>query len=69
MGVKKVSLSMPSVVGPYASINCALALRRGTPDGDQRVNSFGASDVVATSGGSDGGLFEIDLRDERYLPF
>ena len=40
-------------------------------DGDDRfVNNFAAIQSIATSHGvNDGGLFELNFRDERYLPF
>ena len=39
--------------------------------GDPRiVHSFAAADAIATSSAqNDGGLFELNFRDERYLPF
>jgi peptidoglycan hydrolase-like protein with peptidoglycan-binding domain len=41
------------------------------PDGDQRfADLFGAvQSVVTSSGQADSGLFETNLRDERFLPF
>jgi hypothetical protein len=37
---------------------------------DRFVNNFAAVQSIATSHGSaDGGLFEVNFRDERYLPF
>ena len=85
--VKTVALSIPSVVGPYASVNCTLTLqasslrvspllangvygRDPTQDDDRFVDYFGSTDVIVTSGASnDSGLFETNLRDERFLPF
>jgi hypothetical protein len=85
--IKNVGLSVPSVVGPYTSLNCTLSLQsstvrtspllangtyaRDTTQADDRfADYFGASDVIVTSGGTnDGGLFETNLRDERFLPF
>ena len=85
--IKNVSLSVPSVVGPYTSLNCTLSLQnstvrtspllangtyaRDTTQADDRfADYFGASDVIVTSGGTnDGGMFETNLRDERFLPF
>jgi hypothetical protein len=85
--VKSVALSLPIVVGPYASVNCMLALqassvrtsallangvygRNPTQDDDRFVDYFGSTDVIVTSGASnDSGLFETNLRDERFLPF
>ena len=85
--IKNVGLSVPSVVGPYTSLNCTLSLQsstvrtspllangtyaRDTTQADDRFTDyFGAADVIVTSGGTnDGGMFETNLRDERFLPF
>ena len=85
--IKAVALSIPSVVGPYTSINCTLSLqsssvrvspllangtygRNLTQDDDRFVDYFGSTDVIVTSGGSnDSGMFETNLRDDRFLPF
>jgi hypothetical protein len=84
--IKSVALSLPSVVGPYTSVNCTLSLlrssvrksplpkddeyaRQGAED-DRFVDYVGAVQSVVTSAASnDSGLFETDLRDERFLPF
>lgn len=86
--IKSVALSIPAVVGPYASVNCTLSLQSSSlritatadPSGDDyprqgpgdgRFRDFaGASQSIVTSGGqNDSGLFEANLRDERFLPF
>jgi hypothetical protein len=85
--IRSVALSIPSVVGPYASVNCTLSLqassvrvspllangvyaRDPTQDDIRFTDYFGATDVVVTSGASnDSGMFETNLRDERFLPF
>ncbi len=85
--IKSVGLSVPSVVGPYTSLNCTLALQsstvrvssqlangvyaRDTAQADDRfVDYFGSTDAIVTSGGSnDSGMFETNLRDDRFLPF
>ena len=85
--VKSVSLSVPSVVGPYTPVNCTLSLqsstirtspllanggyaRNTTQDDDRFTDYFGSTDEIVTSGGSaDSGMFETNLRDERFLPF
>jgi len=85
--IKSVGLSVPSVVGPYTSLNCTLALQsstvrvssqlangvyaRDTSQADGRfVDYFGSTDAIVTSGGSnDSGMFETNLRDDRFLPF
>jgi hypothetical protein len=85
--IKSVSLSVPSVVGPYTPVNCTLSLqsstvrtspllanggyaRNTTQDDDRFTDYFGSTDEIVTSGGSaDSGMFETNLRDERFLPF
>ena len=84
--IKSVALSIPSVVGPYISVNCTLSLLRSSPrksplsrdgeyarqgSGDDRfVDYIGSVQSIVTSGASnDSGLFETNLRDERFLPF
>lgn len=84
--IKTVSVSIPCVTGPYASVNCTLTMLkssiRTTPilrDGvydredaeDDRFQDYFGSmqSIVTSSAQNDGGLFETNLRDERYLPF
>jgi hypothetical protein len=85
--IKSVSLSVPSVVGPYTSLNCTLSLQRSSvrvspllnngvygrdpANADSRfVDYFGSADTIVTSSGTnDSGMFEINLKDERFLPF
>ena len=100
--IKNVSLSVPSVVGPYASINCRLSLihseirvsldqngstayprERNADNPDDRFADVNAESVggslfvlsretaamVTSHAQGDSGLFETNLRDERYLPF
>lgn len=83
--IKRVGLSIPSVVGPYATVNCTLSLLRSTmrksaiagdsyarlgTEDDRFVDYTGAVQSIVTSAASDdGGLFETNLRDERFLPF
>ncbi len=83
--IRTVALSVPAVTGPYAGVNCKLTLlkssiRKSTLlDGtyeregleDERFQDYFGSiqSVVASSAQQDSGLFETNLRDERYLPF
>ncbi|MHB8915389.1 MAG: Tc toxin subunit A-related protein, partial [Thiobacillus sp.] len=86
--IKSVSVSIPSVTGPYTSVSCKLTLlkskvrhernlkesnrylRVDEPDDDRFTDYFGASEAIVTSTGTgDSGLFETNLRDERFLPF
>jgi hypothetical protein len=83
--VKSVAVSIPCVVGPYTGVNCTLTLlnssvrkspvagddyaRQGAED-DRFVDYIGsAQSIVTSSGQNDSGLFETNLRDERFLPF
>jgi hypothetical protein len=84
--IKSVSITIPSVVGPYTSINCTLTLLSNktriksnaqgnypedlvNPD-NRFITNFAAMQAIATSTAqNDSGLFELNFRDERYLPF
>jgi len=84
--IKNVALSIPSVVGPYTSVNCTLSLLKSSlrkssvpkdgeyarqgPEDDRFVDYVGAvQSIVTSSGQNDSGMFETNLRDERFLPF
>lgn len=84
--IKNVSVSIPSVTGPYTSVNCTLSLLKSAirkspllkedeyyrrPDNDDRfIDYFGTiQSIVTSSGNNDSGMFETNLRDERFLPF
>ena len=83
--IKSVAVSIPCITGPYAGVNCTLTLLkssvRTTPvvgdeyaradAEDTRFNDYFGSlqSIVTSSGQNDSGLFETNLRDERYLPF
>ncbi len=83
--IKSVAVSIPCVTGPYAGVNCTLTLLkssiRTTPvvgddyaradAEDTRFSDYFGSlqSIVTSSGQNDSGLFETNLRDERYLPF
>ncbi len=83
--IKSVAVSIPAVVGPYTSVNCTVSLlrsslrkspiagddyaRQGSED-DRFVDYIGAvHSMVTSSGQNDSGLFETNLRDDRFLPF
>jgi hypothetical protein len=83
--IKTVAVSIPCVTGPYAGVNCTLTLLkssiRKTPivgdqyaridaEDDRFSDNFGSlQSIVTSSAQNDAGLFEPNLRDERYLPF
>lgn len=83
--MKSVGITVPCVTGPYTGINCTLTLlsssirhvntlsasKYARHANDQRfADSAGTvQSIVTSSGQNDSGLFETNLRDERYLPF
>jgi hypothetical protein len=84
--IKSVALSIPSVVGPYTSVNCTLSLlksslrkspiagddytRKPGSEDERFVDYVGAVQSIVTSGANnESGMFETNLRDERFLPF
>jgi hypothetical protein len=83
--LKSVSMSLPCIAGPYTSVSAKLSLvnnryRKNTnpgagyaedPAGDDRfIFNVGAIQSIATSNAqNDSGVFELNFRDERYLPF
>lgn len=71
--LKSVSLSIPCVAGPYTTIACELSLtHHKICDINDDIFSEGnpVGQIIATSSAqNDSGLFEMNFRDERYLPF
>ncbi|MGB2220721.1 neuraminidase-like domain-containing protein [Neptunomonas phycophila] len=54
--IKNVRLTIPAVTGPYTTLAAEL------------THSSGAK-IATSSGQNDSGLFELNFRDERFLPF
>jgi hypothetical protein len=54
--IKAVAVTIPAVTGPHAGVHGKLSLR-------------GSDAIVISHGVNDSGLFEQNLRDERFLPF
>lgn len=83
--IRSVAISIPCVTGLYTSVNCTLTLTKssirkeiGVGDGYARLGTedsrfsdyYGSAQAIVTSTAqNDGGMFETNLRDERYLPF
>lgn len=82
---KSVSISIPCISGPYVSVNCTLTLlkssirktsvirdayARSDAEDSRFEDYFGSlQSIVTSSAQKDSGMFETNLRDERYLPF
>jgi hypothetical protein len=83
--IKSVALTVPCVVGPYTSLNCTLRLLEHkfrtsaiandypekTDETDDRFSTFNVpiTAIAVSSGQNDSGVFELNFKDERYLPF
>jgi hypothetical protein len=83
--IKSVSLTIPCITGPYTGVNCTLTLFKSSIRHDNTLlngkyfreeedprftDRLGVvQSIVTSSGQNDSGLFEVNLRDERYLPF
>jgi hypothetical protein len=83
--LKSVAVTIPCVTGPYTNVNCTMTLLRNsarvssTPadpyprtggEDNRFVDGMAAiQSVVTSTGQNDAGLFEPNLRDERFLPF
>jgi hypothetical protein len=83
--IKTVALSVPCVTGTYAGVNCKLTLlnssvrkstllngtyaREGLEDNRFQDYFGNVQSIVTSSAQQDSGLFETNLKDERYLPF
>ena len=83
--IKSAGLTIPAVIGPYASVNGTLRLEsseirvddtlaggtyaRQNPDSRFRNGRSATDAIVVSSAQADSGLFETNLRDDRYLPF
>ncbi len=74
--IKSVRLTIPCVVGPYVNVPAMLTLTdsmiRLAPDVNADLLGgprYAHTTVAASTANNDGGQFELNFRDERYLPF
>ena len=72
--LKSVNVSLQCTPGPYQSVNGSLTLSRSEtllkPTDTSATQDNAGVALIATSGAAnDTGLFELNFRDERYLPF
>lgn len=74
--MRAVRVTMPAVAGPQTSIGATLTLLRDDLRTDASLEdtavrtTYGGTKRIATSHArEDGGMFELNFRDERYLPF
>lgn len=75
--IKSARLTIPCVTGPYTNVSATLSLTESRmrkepatgPDNLQLVPPMRAVTVAASTGQNDAGVFRMDFRDERYMPF
>lgn len=83
--IKTVSISIPCVAGPYTSVSCKLRLlenkyrnnttnaaaydEAGPPDPRFVYGAATVQSVALSHSQNDSGMFEMNFRDEKYLPF
>ncbi len=73
--VKSARLTIPCITGPYSNVSAVLTLkeshiRKTTDDSDLTLVPPSRTTSVATSTAqNDSGVFRLDFRDERYMPF
>ncbi|MEO5563675.1 MAG: hypothetical protein ABIR18_09580, partial [Chitinophagaceae bacterium] len=74
--IKSVKLNIPCVAGPFTNISCKLSLvdskMRKEPSADADLEGIPVqklTSIATSSAQGDSGIFELNFRDERYLPF
>lgn len=70
--IKSISISIPCVAGPYTTIGAMLTQSAAwiEPASGPISGGFTSQVAIATSSAqNDNGMFELNFRDERYLPF
>ena len=81
--IEALSITMPCVTGPYTSVNCKLTLVSSkihvdpvatspqdyVQDSHFITNFAATQSIVTSSAQNDSGMFELNYRDQRYLPF
>lgn len=78
--IKSVSVSVPCVVGPYVGVTGTLRLMKSklrdkaivsgnySDEANYKVSYLPTQAIATSTGQNDSGLFELNFRDERYLP-
>ena len=80
--IKSLSLSIPCIAGPYTRINAVLHLQKHKyrhtalaacygADSDENfsTNLTPITRIALSTAQNDSGMFELNFKDERYLPF
>jgi Tc toxin complex TcA C-terminal TcB-binding domain/Neuraminidase-like domain/PA14 domain/Salmonella virulence plasmid 28.1kDa A protein/Putative peptidoglycan binding domain len=82
--IKSVRISIPCVAGPFTNVSAKLTYQGGSMRMQSNLGSYSGnpakdnlvdwanpvcSSMVASSGQNDAGMFELNFRDDRYLPY
>jgi hypothetical protein len=75
--IKTVSISIPCIAGPNTNISAILTLNKAVIRPTGASNSYTPADpqsiplesIMTSSAQNDSGVFELNFKDERYLPF
>ena len=78
--IKSVRLSIPCIVGPYTNVSTRLTLldswvrtkddfNKGDLNDEDKLKIAKDTSITTSSAQNDSGMFELNFRDERYLPF
>lgn len=75
--IVSVQVTIPCIAGPYTNVAATLTMTKGSlkkdaigSDDTTDVFPYRGSNMVATSNAvNDGGQFDLNFRDERFLPF
>lgn len=72
--IKSVRITIPCVAGPYTNIGAKLTLQKHSiemvdGDGIGTPQVAQAASISSSTANNDSGVFELNFRDERYLPF
>ncbi len=75
--IVSLGITLPCIVGPYTNVAATLTMTKGSlrttasvsPPSANGYTYKGSSMVATSSANNDGGQFELNFRDERFLPF
>ncbi|MFC0773417.1 Tc toxin subunit A-related protein [Terrimonas alba] len=78
--IKSVRLTIPCIAGPYTNISTKLSLVNSWCRKNDQLDTsivqnqleslpYGKDSITTSSAQNDSGMFELNFRDERYLPF
>ncbi|MBN1970838.1 MAG: hypothetical protein JXR48_02680 [Candidatus Delongbacteria bacterium] len=72
--IKSVSLTIPAITGTYGNLGVKLSMSEGKvrKDWNSELSALMTNNyntIIASNGINDSGMFELNFKDERYLPF